>query len=95
MNPREEERLAHARRRWMRPDATRWLRPDHHKWARPEPTWRAVSELYERKYNSEQPRVPEGSPDGGQWTSGGGGAGGTTARSELVQLAGDVPSNDT
>jgi hypothetical protein len=27
----------------------------------------------ERKYSDSQPRVPAGSPDGGQWTSGGGG----------------------
>jgi hypothetical protein len=26
-------------------------------------------------YNSSQPRVPAGNPDGGQWTSGGGGTG--------------------
>lgn len=26
-----------------------------------------------QKYDDDQPRVPAGSPDGGQWTSGGGG----------------------
>jgi hypothetical protein len=29
-----------------------------------------------RKYSTDQPRVPAGSPEGGQWTSGGGGGGG-------------------
>jgi hypothetical protein len=29
---------------------------------------------FQRKYSPNQPRVPAGSPDGGQWTSGGGGA---------------------
>src|SRR5947209_5682205 len=28
-----------------------------------------------RKHSTDQPRVPAGSPDGGQWTSGGGGGG--------------------
>src|SRR4051794_17457409 len=31
-----------------------------------------------RKFSADQPRVPAGSPQGGQWTSGGGGAGGGT-----------------
>lgn len=29
--------------------------------------------LLDQKYNANQPRVPAGNPDGGQWTSGGGG----------------------
>lgn len=36
-----------------------------------------------RTFNVDQPRVPAGDPDGGQWTSGG--AGGDGARVELVQ----------
>jgi hypothetical protein len=42
------------------------------------------------KYNPDQPRVPAGSPDGGQWTSGGweGGSSGTgPARTSGVQAA--------
>jgi hypothetical protein len=31
---------------------------------------------FQRKYSPDQPRVAAGNPDGGQWTSGGGGAGG-------------------
>src|SRR5947209_6343370 len=45
-----------------------------------------------RKYSADQPRVPAGSPEGGQWTSGGGGGGegdsaeaGDDAQIELVQ----------
>lgn len=34
------------------------------------------------KYNPEQPRIPEGNPGGGRWTDG------------LMQLAGEVPTND-
>ncbi|HZS64863.1 MAG TPA: hypothetical protein VFA53_10275 [Xanthobacteraceae bacterium] len=34
--------------------------------------WETVKrELYARKFDSNQPRVPAGSPEGGQWTSGG------------------------
>jgi hypothetical protein len=33
---------------------------------------RAVSEYYARKYQADQPRVPAGSPEGGQWTYDGG-----------------------
>jgi len=39
------------------------------------------------KYSPDQPRVPRGNPDGGQWTSGG--------RAEhRVRLAGEAPTND-
>ncbi|MFO1149190.1 MAG: hypothetical protein U1E62_12525 [Alsobacter sp.] len=31
--------------------------------------------LWLRKYSPDQPRVPAGNPDGGQWTSGSGGGG--------------------
>ena len=68
-----------ALRRWMRPDADRFLRPD---WRR---FWNAGREndpLYrfyesiERKYDPAQPRVPVGSPNGGQWTGADGAIGG-------------------
>ncbi|MEA2991925.1 MAG: hypothetical protein QOD40_845 [Alphaproteobacteria bacterium] len=61
-------------KRWMRPDAHRYIRPD---WRR---FWNAGHEndpLYrfyesvERKFSPDQPRVPAGSSDGGQWTSDG------------------------
>jgi hypothetical protein len=44
------------------------------------------------KYNADQPRVPRGNPDGGQWT--GTDANGNPVRKRLVRLAGDVPTND-
>lgn len=59
---------------WMRPDAARWIRPDIGRFlapgVRPEDAFPALS----RKYNPNQPRVPKGDPDGGQWTLGGDGA---------------------
>jgi hypothetical protein len=39
---------------------------------------------WRKQYNPRQARVPAGNPDGGQWTSGGGGSG---PRSEYAQLA--------
>jgi hypothetical protein len=37
---------------------------------------RLKAQLYNEKYSPNQPRVPKGNPDGGQWTSYGGGSGG-------------------
>ena len=42
-------------------------------------------------FNPNEPRVPRGNPDGGQWTTGGG-TGGSPSRP--VRLAGEVPTND-
>lgn len=56
--------LAREQGRWQRNDAHRWLRPDHARFEKPQEI--------ERKYNPNQPRVPAGNSDGGQWTSGGG-----------------------
>lgn len=56
-----EHWVEHQRRRWMRPDAKRWLQPNRRLWIRPE--------AIDLKYNPDQPRVPAGNPDGGQWTS--------------------------
>ncbi|HUU24709.1 MAG TPA: hypothetical protein VMW68_03990 [Methyloceanibacter sp.] len=36
----------------------------------------ALRDAVENKYDPNQPRVPAGNPDGGQWTDGGGGTGG-------------------
>ncbi|HVV78367.1 MAG TPA: hypothetical protein VHD59_01980 [Pseudolabrys sp.] len=52
---------------WMRPDAPRWLLPNQNIWQ-----WPGHNE---QKYRPDQPRVPAGNSDGGQWTtvsSGGG-----------------------
>ncbi len=42
------------------------------------------------KYSPDQPRVPAGSSDGGQWTSGNG-----AQSSRRIRLAGEIPTNDT
>lgn len=44
------------------------------------------------KYSPDQPRVPRGNPDGGQWTETD--ANGNPVGSSRVRLAGDVPTND-
>jgi hypothetical protein len=60
----------HQLKRWMRPDAWRFVRPDWQRFVRPGYEHEFPFELYERKYSPDQPRVPAGNPDGGQWTSG-------------------------
>jgi hypothetical protein len=52
--------------RWMRPDAERWLRADAERWLRHD---------RRKAYDPDQPRVPAGSPEGGQWTGDGGSVG--------------------
>jgi hypothetical protein len=42
-------------------DTLRWLSPDLKQ--------SACLDFYDRKYRSDQARVPAGNPDGGQWTS--------------------------
>ena len=44
----------------------------------------------DRKYSDSQPRVPAGSPAGGQWTSGDGGGGGSTALFGLQTIASNI-----
>jgi len=49
-------------------------------------------ELYEHKYQPDQPRVPVGSPDGGQWTSeGAGGSSGSGGRSDTRVISDATP----
>jgi len=109
--------IEQQRRRWLRPAAL-WLRPDAARFLRPDissrntwidPRWDPLGAA-EQKYNPNQPRVPAGNPDGGQWTDGTGAivlpdivvsaddAGfGDDELDELlyVQLAGDIPTGDT
>lgn len=74
-------------RRWMKPNAVVWVRPDAVRWLLPnQRVWQGPKNWDEKAYNPEQPRVPAGSPDGGQWTSGES-AGGTQ-----FAAAGDKPS---
>jgi hypothetical protein len=67
--------LEHALKHWMRADAHRFIRPDWRRFAKPGSEIEAFYERFERKYRPDQARVPAGNPDGGQWTSEGGGAG--------------------
>jgi hypothetical protein len=71
--------LARQQSRWLRPDAGRFVRPDAARWQQPNRRlWQARLDEprhWETKYSPDQPRVPPGDPDGGQWTavsSGGG-----------------------
>ncbi len=59
-------------KRWMAPNAGHFVRPDWRQYVQPGLDLSSVFEIYERKYNRDQPRVPAGGPDGGQWTSDGG-----------------------
>ncbi|MGH7092597.1 MAG: hypothetical protein ACREFB_03570, partial [Stellaceae bacterium] len=63
--------LDYELKRWMRPDAQRFLRPDWRRFWKPghesDPLYRHYESI-ERKYSSDQPRVPAGSSEGGQWT---------------------------
>jgi hypothetical protein len=69
-----ENWLAHQRKRWGRPNAYLWIRPNADLWMRSDAHRRfAPAPLDacadgERKYSPDQPRVPAGNPDGGQWT---------------------------
>ena len=98
-----ESHAAHQRARFMQPDAARWMRPDAARWVRPdigrflapgvrpEDAFPALS----RKYNPNQPRVPKGDPDGGQWTNGGGGRGaslGSSASHPETKVPTDISS---
>lgn len=42
------------------------------------------------KYSADQPRVPRGYAEGGQWTGGGGGSDGSGASNGRVRLASDI-----
>jgi hypothetical protein len=64
--------IAHERKRWMRPDAYRFVRPDWRRFVKPGSELWTLCESIERKYSPDQPRVPAGSSDGGQWTGDGG-----------------------
>src|SRR5579864_8661666 len=57
-------------KRWMRPNAHRFIRPDWRRYVRPgyERDFQAM--FFEFKFDPDQPRVPAGNRDGGQWTNG-------------------------
>ena len=64
--------LERERKRFTRHDAHRFLRPDWRRFMCSGQYDNPLYQLYariEQKYSSDQPRVPRGNPDGGQWTS--------------------------
>jgi hypothetical protein len=61
--------LDHQRRRWMTPNASLWMRPDAMRWLLPnQKLWQGPANA-ERKCRPDQPRVPAGNSEGGQWTT--------------------------
>lgn len=66
---RDDTSTQHQLKRWTLPDAHRFVRADWRRFVRPGHERELPFELYERKYSSDQPRVPSGNPSGGQWTS--------------------------
>jgi hypothetical protein len=80
MAVRETAYLRHQQARWLRPDAARWLKPDAARYLKSDSDVAVIFPPLERKYNSDQPRVPAGSGrESGRWTDGTGGAGGNSA----------------
>ncbi|WP_319796870.1 hypothetical protein [Nitrobacter sp.] len=63
--------LRHQQSRWLRPDAARWVRPDVAWFLPPGADVAKAFPALARKYSPDQPRVPAGNPDGGQWTDSG------------------------
>lgn len=59
--------------RWMRPDAANFVRPDWRRHVKAGSEAATTLERYERKFRPDQPRVPAGESQGGQWTADGGG----------------------
>ena len=101
----------YQRCRWLRPNAHLYVRPDVSLWRQPNRRLWQAPDFAERKYSPDQPRVPAGNPDGGQWTDGGNAivlpeivvsADGTEGDPSdgadadgLIQLAGDIPTGDS
>jgi len=63
----------------MAPNAHLFIRPDWRRWVTPGSELYSVYELYESKYSPDQPRVPAGSREGGQWTADGRNSGGAVS----------------
>jgi hypothetical protein len=80
--------LAYQQKRFMRPDAGRYVRTDAFRWL---PADRVGRRSVERKFDPDQPRVPAGSPEGGQWTADGASSEGGVA-DEVLSAVGDLAS---
>src|SRR5574340_220195 len=80
-----QEYLDEQARRCMRPDWRRWWKPGHEN----DPLYKEF-ERVERKFRPDQPRVPRGNPDGGQWANEGNSAsagGGDGVASSILSRA--------
>lgn len=73
MGSRDDAWLRHQQARWMAPDGDRWVRTDAARFLAPGGNLAAAYPALALKYNPNQPRVPAGHSDGGQWTNGSGG----------------------
>ncbi|WP_244431974.1 hypothetical protein [Rhodopseudomonas sp. B29] len=62
--------LRYQQARWLAPNGERWVRPDAARFLSPGSDLVAIYPALALKYNPNQPRVPAGHSDGGQWTSG-------------------------
>jgi hypothetical protein len=87
--------MEQQRRRWMRPNAHLFIRPDWRRYVRPGFEHDFAFELYERKFSPDQPRVPAGSSDGGQWTSESGGTGGEPSPGSTTEPTAGSGRNDS
>lgn len=58
----------HERKRFRRHDAHRFIRPDWRRFVQPGSALACHYAELEAKYRPDQPRVPAGSSEGGQWT---------------------------
>ena len=67
-------------KRWLKNDAARWVRPDAARFLKPGTRPEDVYPALALKYSPNQPRVPAGNLDCGQWTDGDGGWGDAQAQ---------------
>lgn len=74
------------RSRWMRPDAYRFVRSDWWRYVKPDSEAATVFTHYERKWREDQPRVPAGESQGGQWTADGGASEAPGASSSVAHI---------
>lgn len=88
MLSRDDAFARHQPERWLRPDAARWVRGDISRYLRPDSDVAKAVPAIGRKYNADQPRVPAGNPDGGQWTDG------SSSASDAAQPTGGIDFGD-
>lgn len=67
--------IEHELKRFMRPDAHKFIHSNWRRFATPGSALGSLYGRYERKFSPDQPRMPAGSAEGGQWTGGSGSSG--------------------